>query len=56
MSSKAAVVSAIKDAQKSLVAAKKAVAQVKAMPTSMDGGKKKRKGGAKKGGSKKGKK
>lgn len=55
MSSKAAVVSAIKDAQKSLVAAKKAVAQVKAMPASMDGGKKKRKG-AKKGGAKKGKK
>lgn len=52
MSSKAAVVSAIKDAQKSLVAAKKAVAQVKAMPASMDGGKKKKtqkkKGGAKK--------
>lgn len=53
MSSKAAVVSAIKDAQKSLVAAKKAVAQVKAMPASMDGGKKKK---SKKGGSKKGKK
>ena len=51
MTSKAAVVSAIKDAQKSLVAAKKAVAQVKAMPASMDGGKKKRKtGGKKKGG------
>lgn len=43
MTSKAAVVSAIKDAQKSLVAAKKAVAQVKAMPASMDGGKKRTK-------------
>ena len=49
MSSKAAVVSAIKDAQKSLVAAKKAVAQVKAMPASMDGGNKKPKKGKGKG-------